>query len=76
MCRHILALLFIVLLIQPLRANAALEQVSSPDFDNSGVVDFFDFLLFAAKFGSHQGDEKYEDRFDLDGDGEIGFGDF
>ena len=29
---HILALLSIVLLIQPLRA--ALEQVPSPDFDN------------------------------------------
>ena len=70
------ALLFIVLLIQPLRANVALEQVSSPDFDNSGVVDFPDFLLFVAKFGTRQGGEKYEDRFDLDGDGEIGFGDF
>ncbi|MXX14587.1 MAG: hypothetical protein F4Z86_14265, partial [Gemmatimonadetes bacterium] len=76
MCRHILALLFIVLLIQPLRANVALEQVSSPDFDNSGVVDFPDFLLFVAKFGARQGDDKYEDRFDLDGDGEIGFDDF
>ena len=76
MCRHILALLSIVLLIQPLRADVALEQVPNPDFDNSGVVDFPDFLLFVARFGARQGDEKYEDRFDLDGDGEIGFGDF
>ena len=73
---HILALLSIVLLIQPLRANIALEQVPSPDFDNSGVVDFPDFLLFVAKFGARQSDEKYDERFDLDGDGEIGFDDF
>ncbi len=76
MCRHILALLSIVLLTQPLRASVGLQQDPNPDFDNSGVVDFPDFLLFVAKFGSRQGDEKYDDRFDLDGDGEIGFGDF
>ena len=76
MCRHILALLSIALLIQPLRADVALQQDHNPDFNNSGVVDFPDFLLFVAGFGSRQGDEKYDDRFDLDGDGEIGFGDF
>ena len=71
---YILASLSIVLLIQPLQA--ALQSGVNPDFDGSGVVDFFDFLQFAGKFGSSQGDEEYEDRFDLDGDGEIGFGDF
>ncbi len=76
MCRHILALLFIVLLTQSLRADVGLQQDPNLDFDNNGVVDFPDFLLFVAKFGARQGDEKYEDRFDLDGDGEIGFGDF
>ena len=47
-----------------------------PDFDRNGVVDFPDFLLFVGKFGSKQGDETYEDRFDLDGNGVIGFSDF
>ena len=47
-----------------------------PDFDQNGVVDFPDFLLFVGKFGSKQGDETYEDRFDLDGNGVIGFSDF
>ena len=47
-----------------------------PDFDQNGVVDFPDFLLFIGKFGSKQGDEKYEDRFDLDGNGAIDFSDF
>ena len=46
MCRHILALLSIALLIQPLRASVALQQDHNPDFDNSGVVDFPDFLLY------------------------------
>ena len=47
-----------------------------PDFDQNGVVDFPDFLLFVGKFGSKQGDETYEDRFDLDGNGAIDFSDF
>ena len=47
-----------------------------PDFDENGVVDFPDFLLFVGKFGSKQGDERYEDRFDLDGNGTIDFSDF
>ena len=47
-----------------------------PDFDQNGLVDFSDFLLFVGKFGSKQGDETYEDRFDLDGNGAIDFSDF
>lgn len=47
-----------------------------PDFDEDGVVGFGDFLQFAGKFGAVQGDETYEERFDLDGDGSIGFPDF
>ena len=47
-----------------------------PDFDQNGTVDFPDFLLFIGKFGSKQGDETYEDRFDLDGNGAIDFSDF
>ena len=39
-------------------------------------MDFPDFLLFVGKFGSKQGDETYEDRFDLDGNGAIDFSDF
>ena len=48
----------------------------SPDFDESGVVDFRDFVLLAGAFGSNQGEDKYEDRLDLDSDGLIGFSDF
>ena len=47
-----------------------------PDFDQNGVVDFPDFLLFVGKFGSKQGDETYEDRFDLDGNGTVDISDF
>ena len=32
--------------------------------------------MFAAKFGLSQGDADYDARFDLDGSGEVGFGDF
>ena len=47
-----------------------------PDFDQNGTVDISDFLLFVGKFGSKQGDEMYEDRFDLDGNGTVDISDF
>ncbi|MCY3682874.1 MAG: leucine-rich repeat domain-containing protein [Gemmatimonadetes bacterium] len=47
-----------------------------PDFDQNGVVDISDFLLFVGKFGAKQGDEIYEDRFDLDGNGTVDISDF
>jgi Ca2+-binding EF-hand superfamily protein len=42
----------------------------SPDFDNSGSVDFDDFLAFGAAFG------KRNPAFDLTGDGNVDFHDF
>ena len=48
----------------------------SPDFDSSGRVDFADFVLFARVFGSGEGEEKYERRYDLNSDGGILFADF
>ncbi len=39
------------------------------DFNDDGQLDFFDFILFAGAFGS------MDTRFDLDGDGFVGFGD-
>ena len=47
-----------------------------PDFDQNGIVDLPDFLLFVEHFGTSRGDETYEDRFDLDSDGAIEFSDF
>lgn len=60
----------IALLIQPLAA------VPSPDFDENGVVNFTDFLLFVGAFGTREGQEKYDAKYDLNGDGQIGFADF
>ena len=54
----------------------AFDALMTSDFSGDGVVDFTDFLQFAARFGLSQGDAGYDPRFDLDGDGEIGFGDF
>ena len=58
-------------LIQPLQS--ALQSGFNPDFDGSGVVDFPDFLQFVDKFGFSRGDAAYENRYDLNGDGEIAF---
>ena len=48
----------------------------SPDFDESGIVDFRDFVVLAGAFGSNRGEDKYEERLDLNSDGSIGFSDF
>ena len=39
------------------------------DFDGDGIVGFADFLLFVVQFGFSEGDEGYNARYDLDGDG-------
>ena len=49
---------------------------SSPDFDGNGVVDVSDFLLFVDAFGSQEGEEKYEAKYDLNSDGKIADEDF
>ena len=67
---RIFTIALIALLIQSLSATP------SPDFDESGVVDVHDFLLFVGAFGSRVGEKKYEARYDLNGDGAIGIDDF
>ena len=64
------SLLLIILLAVPL------SVLATPDFDESGAVDFTDFLIFVGAFGSREGQERYDAKYDLDGNGEIGFGDF
>jgi hypothetical protein len=54
--------------LQPSRA--APVPALAGDFNGDGGVDFDDFFLFAAAFGSR------ERRFDLDGDGGVDFDDF
>lgn len=67
---RLVQIILIALLVQPVSA------APSPDFDESGVVDFTDFLLFVSAFASRGGQERYDAKYDLNGDGEIGFGDF
>ncbi|MDP6038804.1 MAG: hypothetical protein QGG64_09660, partial [Candidatus Latescibacteria bacterium] len=46
------------------------------DFDNSGSVDFPDFLFFVGKFGAQLGEDNFDSRCDLDANGVIDFSDF
>ena len=46
------------------------------DFDGNNIPNFRDFLLFAARFGETTSSPDFDIRFDLDGDGSIGFTDF
>lgn len=46
------------------------------DFNGDCVVNLADFLLFAAHFGTNDGDPNWDPLFDLDSDGQVGFSDF
>ena len=74
--RLAVCLLSLLLLISPRPLFSQSSSPSSPDFDGNGVVDHPDFLLFANVFGSKEGQEKYEPKYDLDEIGEIGILDF
>ncbi|MDE3001605.1 MAG: hypothetical protein OXU79_21225 [Gemmatimonadota bacterium] len=52
------------------------QAAADADFDGNGEVDFQDFVLFAAKFDTREGDSGFERIYDLDGSGEVGFSDF
>lgn len=51
-------------------------QTRSADLDSDGDVDFSDFLLFVAAFGTSEGGAGYNAAADLDGDGRVAFSDF
>ena len=52
------------------------DTASIPDFDGDGTIGCGDFVIFASAFGSSEGDEAYDETYDLNGNGEIGFSDF
>ncbi|MXZ08363.1 MAG: hypothetical protein F4Y79_02870, partial [Gemmatimonadetes bacterium] len=71
----LLSLIFLIL--SPQTSTVALETTAPPslDFDGSGIVDFPDFLMFVNAFGSKDGQDKYEAKYDLNSDGKIAFED-
>ncbi|MCY3868097.1 MAG: dockerin type I domain-containing protein, partial [Gemmatimonadetes bacterium] len=71
----LLSLIFLIL--SPQTSTVALETTAPPslDFDGSGIVDFPDFLMFVNAFGSEDGQDKYEAKYDLNRDGKIAFED-
>ena len=61
------------------RSVSVALQIAGPpdlDFDDNGMVEWADFVLFAGAFGYREGDEEYDAKYDLHGDGRIGFADF
>ena len=47
-------------------------RLPSPDFDGNGQVNFADFVRFVGKYGTRLGEDGYDARYDLNGDGVIG----
>ena len=76
----LLSLIFLIYprSLSPQTSNFALETTAPPslDFDGSGIVDFPDFLMFISAFGSEEGQNKYNAKYDLNSDGKIAFEDF
>ena len=59
-----------------IRVELQVAVLPSPDFDGSGFVDFQDLSLLTKVFGYQEGQEGYEAKYDLNGDGEIRTDDF
>ena len=74
--KSILFVATFVLLMCTGQAIADPNANASPDFDEDGVVDIPDFLIFVDRFGSSRGDETFEAKYDLDGNGVVGIPDF
>lgn len=54
----------------------ASQPVRKGDLDNDGHIDIYDFVLFAAAYGSELGDDNYDPVADFDNDGDIDILDF
>jgi len=54
----------------------ASQPVRKGDLDNDGHIDIYDFVLFAAAYGSELGDDNYDPVADFDNDGDIDIVDF
>ena len=52
------------------------QEFNPADFDESGRVDFPDFLIFAGGFGKSTNDAGFDSRLDFSGNGTIDFPDF
>lgn len=51
-------------------------NVCDADYDNSGMTDSLDLVMFIASYQKSVGDPAYNEDVDCDGDGFVGFGDF
>ena len=76
----LLSLIFLIYprSLSPQTSSLTLDTTASPslDFDGNGIVDFPDFLMFISAFGSEEGQDKYDVKYDLNSDGKIAFEDF
>ena len=75
----LLSLIFLIYprTLSPQISSVVLETAAPPslDFDGSGIVDFSDFLMFVGAFGSEEGQDNYDAKYDLNSDGKIAFED-
>ena len=65
--KYVMTLIFLLL---PAYCVHAVPTAADCDFNNSGKVDFADFIAFSQGYGTNQ------TRFDLNGDGAVNFRDF
>ena len=70
-----LSILTVLMLLWPSVSHVS-SSVCRGDFDDSGQVDFTDFLTFVAVFGKQSGDADYNALMDMDDSGTIDFSDF
>ena len=56
--------------------QASADSHTDPDFNDDGTVNLADYDLFVSHWGTREGGDNWDAKFDLDGDGVIALGDY
>ena len=56
--------------------QASADSHTDPDFNDDGIVNLADYDLFVSHWGTQEGGDNWDAKFDLDGDGVIALGDY
>ncbi len=69
--KFVVGLLVAMGLVFPGIGFVCAQTAADADFNGNGIVDSVDYALFITKFGTRQGDGRYDAKYDLNGDGQV-----
>ena len=71
-----LTIVALALIVLFLAGQVSADSHTDPDFNDDGIVNLADYGLFVSHWGTREGGDNWDAKFDLDGDGVIALGDY